>query len=111
MRGPLLAYIQKEDQMTVARHYRMVAAQGKGAELLAALTALVQALNNIPGFEGVDLLRDIEDGDKFIFIEKWSSVEAHKSAALQLHKDTFAPVAATLAGRPDGSYLDYQPTA
>lgn len=95
--------------MTIARHYVMHAAEGKAAELPSAFTALVGALVGIPGFEGADLLRDVDEPARFIFIEKWSSVEAHKEGGSLLPKEAIAPLMASLAGRPEGAYLTYLP--
>lgn len=96
--------------MTVARHYRMDAAEGKAEALLSALTVLAGALETLPGFLGADLLRDLDRPDRFIFIEKWSSVEAHKAGGSLLPKETLTPVMNALADRPEGAYLNYLPT-
>jgi len=69
-----------------------------------------KTLSSISGFEGVDLLREVGNADRFVFIEKWSSIETHKNAALLLPNDALAPLMATLAGRPEACYLDYLPT-
>lgn len=96
--------------MTIARHYIMHAAEGHDATLETALFALADAVRAIPGSEGVELLRDLGNERRFIFIEKWESVEAHKNARDHLPKDAFAPVGAVLDGPPDGAYFDYLKT-
>lgn len=96
--------------MTVARHYVMHAAEGKDAQLETALRDLADKVRPIPGCEGVELMRDIGNERRFIFIEKWESVDAHKGAGAHLPKETLAPVMATLDGPPDGGYLDYLKT-
>ncbi len=93
--------------MTVARHYVMSAAPGQEAPLETALVALADVVRALDRSEGVELLRDTEQPSRFIFIEKWTSIEAHKSAGKQVPKDVFAPVMAALASPPEGSYLDY----
>jgi quinol monooxygenase YgiN len=93
--------------MAIARHYRMDAAEGKGEELASALAALASALNGVPGFEGADLLHDVDHPSRLIFIEKWSSIEAHKQSASSLPKDAFANVMASVVGKPDACYLCY----
>ena len=93
--------------MTIARHYIMTAKPGTGDALRSALEALADAVRPLAGCEGVEMLRDTEAADRFVFIEKWASIDAHKSAASQLPKEAFGPMMATLAGRPDGSYLEY----
>jgi quinol monooxygenase YgiN len=96
--------------MTIARHYVMNAAEGRDAQLETALGVLADAVRNVPGSEGVELLRDLGNERRFIFIEKWTSVEAHKDARNHLDKDVFTPVAATLDGPPEGAYLEYLKT-
>jgi quinol monooxygenase YgiN len=96
--------------MTIARHYIMIAAENQGAALGAALQDLATRVRPIPGCEGVELLHDTENPVRYVFIEKWASVEAHKAASQHLPKDALAPVMATLAGRPEGSYLEYTHT-
>ena len=93
--------------MTIARHYKMIAAPEKGEELLAALNALKRALADIAGFEGADLMRDVEDGNRFTFIERWTSIEAHKQGGKQLPKEALAPVMDALGATPEGVYLAY----
>jgi quinol monooxygenase YgiN len=93
--------------MTIARHYVMHALEGRDAELETALATLADAVRKVPGSEGVELLRDLGNERRFVFIEKWTSVEAHKDSRGHLDKDAFTPVAAVLDGPPEGAYLDY----
>jgi quinol monooxygenase YgiN len=93
--------------MTIARHYVMHAAEGQDAVLETALGSLADAVRALPGSEGVELLRDLGNERRFIFIEKWESVEAHKDAGRQLPKELMSPVMGALDGPPDGAYFDY----
>lgn len=96
--------------MTVARHYIMHAAEGHDATLETALRQLADAVRGLPGSEGVELLRDVGNERRFIFIEKWESVDAHKGAGAHLPKEALAPVMGALEGPPDGAYFDYLKT-
>lgn len=96
--------------MTTARFYIMHAAEGKDAALETALRSLADSVRALPGSEGVELLRDSGNERRFFFIEKWTSIEAHKEAGKALGKEALAPVMAALDGPPDGSYLDYLKT-
>jgi len=96
--------------MTTARFYIMHAAVGTDAALETALRDLADKVRPLPGCEGVELLRDSGNERRFIFIEKWNSIEAHKEAGKALDKEALAPVMAALDGPPDGSYLDYLKT-
>jgi quinol monooxygenase YgiN len=93
--------------MTVARHYVMIAAEGKESDLLAALDGLADAVRPLPGCEGVDLMQDGDAPTRFVFIEKWASIGAHKEAGALLPKSALAPVMGALAGPPEGGYLHY----
>jgi quinol monooxygenase YgiN len=94
--------------MTIARLYRMTAGEGQAGALLQALTALAAAVGAIPDCEGAEILQDRDQPERFVFIEKWASVAAHKAGGALLPKEAMAPVMAALAGRPEGSYLDYR---
>lgn len=93
--------------MTTARFYIMHAAEGKDAVLETVLSRLADEVRALPGCEGIELLRDSGNERRFFFIEKWTSIEAHKDAGKLLNKDTLGQVQAALDGPPDGSYLDY----
>jgi heme oxygenase (mycobilin-producing) len=92
--------------MTIARHYVMTAAEGKETALREALAVLADVVRALPGSEGVELMRDTAQSGRFIFIEKWTSVEAHKEGGKQVPKDAFSPVMGALAAPPEGAYLD-----
>lgn len=96
--------------MTVARHYVMTAASGQEEVLGAALRELAAAVRLTAGCEGCELLQDTEQPARYVFIEKWASIEAHKAGGASLPKEAFKPVMAALAGPPEGTYLDYKLT-
>jgi heme oxygenase (mycobilin-producing) len=89
----------------VVRQYLMVAADGRAEELLGALRALSSAVEALPGSQGVDLLRDIDRPERFVFIERWVSMDAHKAGAGALPKALIGAVMAPLAMPLDGAYL------
>ncbi|MDB5689349.1 MAG: Antibiotic biosynthesis monooxygenase [Sphingomonas bacterium] len=93
--------------MTIARLYRMNAAEGKEDALAEALQAAAQIVAKAPGSEGVEVLRDVEAPGRFVFIEKWATIEDHKAAPGHLPKGGLDAVMAAMAGPPDGAYLDY----
>ena len=93
--------------MTIARLYRLEAAEGKAAELEAALTVLAGRVRQLSGCRGVEVLRVSDNSSLFTLIEKWDSIEAHKSGAKALGKEAAAAMVAALAGAPQGSYLEY----
>jgi len=94
--------------MTVARIYIMHASDS--GEMETGLEALADAVRAMPGSEGVELLRDLGNEKRFLFVEKWESVEAHTAGLDKLDKSLLAPIGAASDGPPDGSYYDYLKT-
>jgi heme oxygenase (mycobilin-producing) len=92
--------------MTVLRHYRMQAAEGRGADLGAVLTALAAKVGALGGCELVEMFADSDDPSTYIFVEHWRSLDDHKAAGKALGREAFAPVMAVLAQPPEGRYLD-----
>lgn len=97
--------------MAVARHYIMRAREGHDATLETALLELAGKIRAIPGCEGVEVLRGLGNERRFVLIEKWRSVEAHKAGGAYLPREALAPLMATLDGPPDGAYFEYLPAA
>jgi quinol monooxygenase YgiN len=92
--------------MTILRHYKMTAAEGRGEELRAALIGLAAKVEPLSGCAKVELFADPKDGATYVFVEHWGSIEDHKAAGQSLGKEAFAPVAAALAAPPEGRYLE-----
>jgi len=93
--------------MTVARLYIVPSADGKSAEMETALIALAKAVSGAEGSEGVEMLRDMGNEHRFIFIEKWASEEHHAKALAALPSSALEGVQAAAGGPPDGAYYDY----
>ena len=93
--------------MTVARIYIIPAADGKSAEMEEALIDLSKIVGGNDGSEGVEVLRDLGNEHRFIFIEKWASEEHHAKAFAALPENALDGVKASAGGPPDGSYYDY----
>jgi len=93
--------------MTVARIYIIPAAEGKSAEMEEGLIELSKIVEKADGSEGVEVLRDLGNEHRFIFIEKWASEEHHAKAFASLPAGALDGVQAAAGGPPDGSYYDY----
>ena len=91
--------------MAMIRHYVMTAGNDRADELKDALFALAAAVRAIPGCEAVEVLRDADRAERFVFIERWASVDAHKQGAAALPKELMGAVMAPLAGRPEAAWL------
>ncbi|MBN8819770.1 MAG: antibiotic biosynthesis monooxygenase [Sphingomonas sp.] len=93
--------------MTVARIYIIPAADGRSAEMEEALIELSKVVAKADGSKGVELLRDLGNEHRFIFIEKWASEEHHAKALASLPAGSLDGVQAAAGGPPDGAYYDY----
>lgn len=96
--------------MTVARLYIVPAAEGRSAQMEAALEGVADLVRSRPGSEGVEVLRDLGNEHRFILIEKWESEEAHAASLAGLPEGSLDAVKAAAGGPPDGSYFDYVKT-
>jgi len=93
--------------MTVARIYYMHAKEGMSAELETGLRKLVDlVMDNLEGCRGVEVLRDLGNERRFMFVERWDSEEAHQAGAAAFGKLNLGSVLEALDGPPDGSYFD-----
>jgi quinol monooxygenase YgiN len=95
--------------MTIARHYLMIAAQGKEEALKSALAGLAARVRALEGCEGVEMLQDSRAPTDFMFVERWASIEAHKQGGQSLGRDALAEVMAAVAEAPKGRYMEYVP--
>jgi len=93
--------------MTIARLYIMHAKEGHDAALETALRNLAAAVVGFPGSEGTELMRDAGNERRFVFIEKWASIEDHKATQARFKELPMGPLMDALDGPPDGSYFDY----
>lgn len=91
--------------MTIIRHYAMRAGDGQADALLTALHELARVVGSLEGCEGIDLLRDQDDPARFVFLERWTTADAHKAAAGKLPRELIGAVLAPLADPLEGRYL------
>ena len=93
-----------------ALHYQMIAKEGAGDALHAALTAVAAGLQKLPGFEAAELMRDNEAPQRLLFVEKWTSSQAHAAAGALAPKEALSRVMALLATRPARTTYEIMPT-
>lgn len=91
--------------MRFVRHYLMIAKAGEETALASALEALAAKVRPIEGCTGVELYQDIEQAERFTFLERWDSVDAHKAGGKLLGKEAFGPIMAALASPPQGASI------
>jgi quinol monooxygenase YgiN len=92
--------------MTILRHYVMVARPGDERALADALHVLAGKVRPIEGCEGIELYQDADKAERFTFVERWVSVDAHRAGGKALGKEAFAPIMAMLVGPPEAAYLE-----
>ncbi|PXA88149.1 antibiotic biosynthesis monooxygenase [Nostoc sp. 3335mG] len=96
--------------MTFVRHYLMKAKEGLQNELQSALAELAAKVSVCAGSEQVMLFSDSRDPQSFIFMEYWTSPDAHKAAGAEVGKEALADVMAALGQPPEGRSLDFLAT-
>jgi quinol monooxygenase YgiN len=85
----------------------MSCAPGRREELRGALEALAGALGEIEGLQSVSVLRDVEQPDDFVFVEKWTSIQVQENSGKSVPKQVVARVMAALADKPCGRFFEY----
>jgi heme oxygenase (mycobilin-producing) len=91
--------------MAYLKHYIMIAKPGEETALAEALEALKVKVMPLDGCEEVIFLRDLDRPERFVFMERWTSVEAHKAGGAVLGKGALAPVLAALGEPPQAMSL------
>jgi quinol monooxygenase YgiN len=91
--------------MAYIRYYCMTAREGEEEALRSALEALSDKVRPISGCGGTELLEDADKPGRYVFLERWTSADAHKEGGKLLGKGAFAPIMATLAGPPESASL------
>lgn len=92
--------------MSIARIYILHANEGHDATLETVLRELCDHVRGLAGNEGVELLRDSGTELRFLFIQRWESIEAHEAAMGAFPADLTDRLMAVLDGPPDGGYYD-----
>jgi len=91
--------------MAYLKHYIMVAKAGQETALAEALDALKIKVQPLEGCQDVLLLRDLDRPERFVFLERWSSAEAHKAGGAVLGKGALGAVMAALGEPPQAMSL------
>lgn len=92
--------------MAFVRSYVMTAKDTEIAGLRTALQELGAKVTAQDGCTGTELYQDADKPERFVFIERWSSVDAQKAGGKRLGKEAFAAIMQALAGPPEAASLD-----
>jgi quinol monooxygenase YgiN len=91
--------------MTIVRQYSLTAAEGRETDLRNALAILAAQVRACEGSEKVETFADASDARRYVFMEYWRTSGERDAAGAMLGKAAFAPIAATLAERPEARDL------
>lgn len=92
--------------MSVTRFYDVKAKTGRGDTMRQVLVDLAVAAGAADGCEGIDVLADRADADRFLLVERWASEEAHGTAVKALPADLIQSLIGESAAPLAGSYFD-----
>lgn len=90
--------------MAVLRVIEFQAKPGREEALHSALLAVIPLIANAAGCRKVRLLCGLDDPARYIMIEDWDSIEAHKKAATEIPAGAFAKITPLLKGAPKAAY-------
>lgn len=94
--------------MGVARIGHVRARAGSEDALLARLRELAPQIASLPGCLGCEVMRSREDPAGLLMIERWTSIDAHRSAVMDIPKDDIAEFMKMVDGPMTGEYYDEQ---
>ena len=91
--------------MPITRINTFRAHAGQEAALRDALLSLLPGIGAAAGCVSVRLLHDAQDATRFVVLEVWESVDAHRASLQGFDPDEFAHVMKLFAEPPSGEYL------
>ncbi len=77
----------------------------KAEALKAFLTGIIPMMLEIEGCQSSQLLESHHDSLRFVVLETWDSIQAHKASVAAIPPDAFAEVTPLLDGMPKGEYF------
>lgn len=90
--------------MAILRLNEFRARAGVEEALHSALLQTIPVIANLKGCRHVRLLSCLDDPARYIILEEWDSIEAHKKAAQAIPGDMIAKVLPLLDGTPTGAF-------
>jgi quinol monooxygenase YgiN len=92
--------------MTITRIGEMKAQKGQENDLrLFFETIIMPALDASAGIQSYHLLQNQVEPTRFIFIELWDSIEAHRASVKNIDPRQFEDIMKLLADTPRGEYF------
>jgi len=90
--------------MCIIRINRFQAAPTKAEELHEFLNSILPYISSCEGSLSCEILRDLENSDKFAVIEKWDSITSHQKSVAAFPQETMMSAMVLFAAMPEGSY-------
>ncbi len=85
--------------------------EARREELVRVANDVVTASRMDPGCIGYRFYRDMEDGDAYLFVEEWESLEALRAHFATAHIATFMKaIPAAIVGAPDVQFHEVSRT-
>jgi len=91
--------------MSITRVNEFKAAENKSEELYEFLKSLVPYISSSEGCTSCEVLRSNDEQSKFIVIEKWGSIELHKTSVENFPKDEMQAAMSLFGAPPNGGYF------
>lgn len=90
--------------MSVTRVNEFQAAQGSADDLYQFLQSLVPYISSSQGCLSCEVLRKVDELDRFVVLEKWESIDAHKVSVENFPQAEMQAAMKLIAAPPSGAY-------
>lgn len=95
---------QKKAGMGITRINEFHAASGKESQLYGFLKSIVPYITSCDGCISCEVLKNADQADAFVVIEKWISIEAHQKSLAGFPKEEMQSAMVLFGAPPKGSY-------
>jgi quinol monooxygenase YgiN len=95
----------REKFVSITRISEFRAKDGQTQGLRDFLNSIVPAIEASEGCRSCRLLQDQDDEKRFVVIELWDSIEAHKASVKNIPPEQFEEIMRLLARPPQGRYF------
>jgi quinol monooxygenase YgiN len=96
--------------MSITRINEFQAAEGKTEELFDFLQSIVPYISSSEGCISCEVLRNSTQPKSFLVIEKWTSIESHKTSIENFPKEEMQAAMQLFGAPPKGDYYYTYPT-
>ena len=90
--------------MSITRINEFQASTGKAEELFDFLKSLIPYISSSAGCQSCEVLRDQNNADHFVVLEKWDSIDSHLSSIDKFPKEDMQAAMFLFSTPPKGAY-------